>query len=80
MLGTIQPTPLRWLRSVSLLPEMNAMHIWIDEDGFIYIQRPIGPSNHVAAIDKLLSWHYEKSEPTATDLAHWVKYEPCVVL
>ena len=81
MLVTIQPTPLRWLPSVTLPPEMEkAMPIWIDEDGLIYIHRPIGPTNHVAAINKLIGWHYEKSTPTATDLAHWVKDDPCVVL
>ena len=81
MLVTIQPTPLRWLPSDTLPPEMEkAMAIWIDEDGLIYIHRPIGLTNHVAAINKFLKWHYEKSEPTTTDMTHWVKDEPCVVL
>ena len=81
MLVTIQPTPLRWQPSVTLPSEMEkAMAMWIDEDGFIYIHRPIGPTNHVAAITKMLKWHYEKSEPTTHDMTHWVKDEPCVVL
>jgi hypothetical protein len=56
------------------------MDSWIDEDGLIYIHRTFGPTNHIVAINKLLKWHYEKSEPTTADKTHWVKDEPCVVL
>jgi hypothetical protein len=81
MLVTVQPTPKRWLPSVILPPELErAILVWMDDDGLIYCHRPSGPTNHVATINKLIKWHYEKSMPTAADLAHWIKDEPCIVL
>lgn len=78
---TVQPTPNRWLPCICLPPELeNAVPVWLDDDGLIYIHQPPGPTNHVSVINKLLEWHYSKSTPTAADLAHWIKDEPCVVL
>lgn len=81
MLVTLQPSPKRWLPSVTLPPELEgARPIWMDDDGLLYFHRPIGPTNHVRVINTLINWHYEKSTPTPADLAHWVKDEPCIAL
>lgn len=78
MAVTVQPSPKRWLPSIALPPELEAIPSWIDEDGHIYIQRIPGPTNHLELISQLLNWHYAKSTPTLADLEHWDKDEPCV--
>ena len=78
MFVSVQPSPLRWLPSLSLLHQLEAIPIWITDDCYIYIHRVPGPSNHLDAIKKLLNWHYARSTPSLAELSHWEKDEPCV--
>lgn len=78
MAVTYQPTPKRWLPSLVLPPELEAIPVLIDNEGLLYIQRQPGPFNHLELITRLLNWHYAKSSPTMKDSSHWEKDEPCV--
>ena len=73
----IQPMVKRWLPSLSLPPQLDAIPRWIDSDGFLYIQHvKESPFYHLDVISKLLDWHF--STTTAPPPTDWEQSEPCV--
>ena len=74
----VQPMVKRWLPSLILPPQLDAIPRWIDSEGFIYIQHlKSSPFCHVDVINKLLDWYYSNVSPEP-DTICWEEHVPCV--